>query len=122
MKSQVTWDGSGRVETGRAGNGRAGNSWMGRVGWGRVGRDGSGGDKSGLVGDGSVRERSVRDGSVGNLSVAKIVAADPPSFIWLTPSDPNLKKLAMSGKNSERPNELTQIQMSSSFCFKMGTN
>jgi hypothetical protein len=45
------------------------------LGGDRLGEDGSGGD-------GSCKNRSVGDGLVRNGSVAKKVAADPPSFNW----------------------------------------
>jgi hypothetical protein len=50
------------------------------VGGDRLGEDGSGWDGSGK--NGSVVDGSVRIRSVGNGSVAKKVAADPPSFNW----------------------------------------
>jgi len=88
-------DGSGRDRSGRD---RSGMDWLGgdwSDGLGLV----RGWVRRGLVGRQWVRRRWVgkgrarRDGLVGNGSVAKKVAADPPSFDWF-----NLGKLGSKRK------------------------
>jgi hypothetical protein len=44
------------------------------------------------------------------------------NIVFMAPTESNLKKLMMSGKNLERPKRLAQILPPSSICLEMGTS